>query len=110
MRQLEETRHEFHNATQNGISDADKRGGGLYPVTLRTDAGSQREEEVDLLSLDAALAKLAAHDPRLGQVVECRFFGGLTAAETAEAVGVSLRTVERDWTRARAHLVVLLDS
>jgi RNA polymerase sigma factor (TIGR02999 family) len=88
----------------------DKRGGGVYPVTLRTDAGGQREEEVDLLSLDAALAKLTAHDSRLGQVVECRFFGGLTAAETAEALGVSLRTVERDWTRARAHLAVLLDS
>jgi RNA polymerase sigma factor (TIGR02999 family) len=88
----------------------DKRGGGVYPVTLRTDAGAQREEEVDLLSLDAALAKLTAHDSRLGQVVGCRFFGVLTAAETAEALGVSLRTVERDWTRARAHLAVLLDS
>jgi RNA polymerase sigma factor (TIGR02999 family) len=85
-----------------------KRGGGVWPVTLRTDAGSGREETVDLLALDGALRMLTEHDARLGQVVECRFFGGLTAEETAEALGVSLRTVERDWTRARAHLVVLL--
>lgn len=85
-----------------------KRGGGVWPITLRTDSGSGREETVDLLALDGALRKLAEHDARLGQVVECRFFGGLTAEETAEALGVSLRTVERDWTRARAHLVVLL--
>jgi RNA polymerase sigma-70 factor, ECF subfamily len=88
--------------------DRHKRGGGARPVTLRTDAGSGQEETVDLLALDEALEKLAEHDARLGQVVECRFFGGLTAAETAEALGVSLRTVERDWTRARAHLVLLL--
>jgi RNA polymerase sigma factor (TIGR02999 family) len=85
-----------------------KRGGGGSPVTLRTDAGSRGEETVDLLALDEALAQLASHDPRLVQLVECRFFGGLTAAETAEAMGVSLRTAERDWTRARAHLMVLL--
>jgi RNA polymerase sigma factor (TIGR02999 family) len=85
-----------------------KRGGGAIVVTLRTDVGSGAEEPVDLLALDMALDKLAAHDARLGQVVECRFFGGLTAEETAGALGVSLRTVERDWTRARAHLVVLL--
>jgi RNA polymerase sigma-70 factor, ECF subfamily len=85
-----------------------KRGGGVSPVTLGTDAGGGRAETVDLLALDEALQRLAGHDPRLGQVVECRYFGGLTAEETAEALGVSLRTVERDWTRARAHLVVLL--
>jgi RNA polymerase sigma factor (TIGR02999 family) len=85
-----------------------KRGGGVAPVTLRTDAGSGGEEAVDLLALDEALEQLASHDPRLVRLVECRFFGGLTAAETAEAMGVSLRTAERDWTRARAHLRVLL--
>jgi RNA polymerase sigma factor (TIGR02999 family) len=85
-----------------------KRGGGVWPVTLRPDAGSGQEETVDLLALNEALETLAEHDARLRDVVECRFFGGLTAEETAEALGVSLRTVERDWTRARAYLVVLL--
>jgi DNA-directed RNA polymerase specialized sigma24 family protein len=75
---------------------------------MLTDAGNGHEETVDLLSLDEALGKLAAHGARLGQVEECRFFGGLTAAETAEALGVALRTAERDWTRVRAHLVVAL--
>jgi RNA polymerase sigma factor (sigma-70 family) len=48
--------------------------------------------------------RLATLDPRLGQVVECRFFGGLTEEETAEVVGVTPRTVRRDWTRAKGWL------
>jgi RNA polymerase sigma factor (sigma-70 family) len=63
----------------------------------------------DLLALDAALEQLGTLDPRLEQVVECRFFGGLSAGETAQALDVSLRTVERDWTRARAYLHELLE-
>ena len=54
-----------------------------------------------LLALDDALDRLAAHDPRQARVVECRFFGGLTEAETAEALGVTPRTVARDWVKAR---------
>ncbi|HEV7993261.1 MAG TPA: ECF-type sigma factor [Gemmatimonadaceae bacterium] len=57
-----------------------------------------------LLALDEALARLAERDARLARVVECRFFGGLTEDETAEALGVSPRTVSRDWMMARAWL------
>ena len=57
-----------------------------------------------LLALDEALERLAAVDPRQARVVECRFFGGLTGAETAAALGVTPRTVERDWVKARGWL------
>ena len=83
---------------------ADKRGGAEEKLSLEealvlTDA--KREE---LLALDGALVKLAARDPRLAQVVEMRFFGGLSTEETAAVLGVSPRTVKRDWTVARAWL------
>jgi RNA polymerase sigma factor (TIGR02999 family) len=83
-----------------------KRGGGLHPVTLDDDRhGAPEAGPPDrLLALDEALTALAVHDARMAQVVECRYFGGMTAPETAEALGLSLRTVERDWTRARAYL------
>lgn len=58
----------------------------------------------DLIALDEALERLAAVDERLGRVVECRFFGGLTEAETAVALGISQRTVARDWLMARGWL------
>ena len=57
-----------------------------------------------LVALDEALTALAQRDARLGKVVECRFFGGLSNEETAEVLGVSTRTVERAWKRAQAHL------
>jgi RNA polymerase sigma factor (sigma-70 family) len=57
-----------------------------------------------LLALDEALERLATLDSRQARVVELRFFGGLTAAETAEALGVTSRTVERDWVKARGWL------
>ena len=56
------------------------------------------------MALDEALAALAEKDPRLEQIVECRFFGGMSVKETAEALGLSLRSAERDWTRAKAYL------
>jgi RNA polymerase sigma factor (TIGR02999 family) len=85
-------------------SRARKRGGDrpidrLDDVEIAIDAQAEA-----LVELDEALDRLAAFDARLPRVVECRFFTGLTAEETAEALGVSLRTVERDWTRARAWL------
>jgi len=58
----------------------------------------------DLLALDEALERLAAVDPRAARVVECRFFGGLTEAETAEVLGVSRRTVAGDWVMAKGWL------
>jgi RNA polymerase sigma factor (TIGR02999 family) len=62
----------------------------------------------DLVAVDDALEKLAAADPRKARVVELRFFGGLSEDETAEALGVSLRTVQNDWAFARAYLYRLL--
>jgi len=64
--------------------------------------GAQRAE--DLLELDAALERLSLVNPRLAQVVECRFFAGYTEEETAAALGVTTRTVTRDWVKARAWL------
>jgi RNA polymerase sigma factor (sigma-70 family) len=62
------------------------------------------QPDVDLVAVDRALEKLAAEDPRKAQIVELRFFGGLSMAETAEALGVSLRTAHTDWAFARAWL------
>ena len=86
--------------------NAEKRGGGRVAVTLdeRLDLEYDERRWEDLLALDEALEALERHDERLARVVECRYFAGLTAAETAEALAMSQRTVERNWTRARAHL------
>lgn len=83
---------------------AAKRGGARVQVPLREDAAAIEMEAAELLALDEVLQMLTKHDERLSRVVECRFFGGLSVAETAEALGASVRTVERDWTRARAYL------
>lgn len=61
--------------------------------------------DVDLLDLDEALHALAAQSPRLAELVEYRFFGGMSIPETAEVLDLSTRTVERDWIKARAYLV-----
>lgn len=57
-----------------------------------------------MLGIEEALQGLERHDARMGRIVECRFFGGMSVADTAEAVGTSTRTVEREWARARAYL------
>lgn len=81
-----------------------KRGGGAVPTTL-TGKGLGASMELDeLLDLDRALDRLEALDPRLRQVVEYRYFGGLKDAEIGELLGVTRRTVQRDWSRARAWL------
>ena len=83
---------------------AQKRGGPRQRVTL-DDAHLAAEAEPDaLLELDDAMQRLAAFEPRLARVVECRFFGGLTESETAEALGITVRTVQRDWVKARVLL------
>lgn len=63
---------------------------------------------IDVLAVNEALERLMARDERLGRIVEYRFFGGMAEAEIAEALGVSTRTVERDWKRARAYLHTML--
>jgi RNA polymerase sigma-70 factor (ECF subfamily) len=81
---------------------AAKRGGGMWERTTLTDGAWVREFDVDgVLALDDALAAL---EPRQRQVVECRFFGGLEEQEIAAALGISERTVHRDWMKARAWL------
>jgi RNA polymerase sigma factor (TIGR02999 family) len=81
-----------------------KRGGGDRPVTLDDGAIAAPERADELLALDEALDRLAALDARQARVVEYRFFAGLTAQETAELLGVSVPTVDRDWRAARAYL------
>ncbi len=83
---------------------AAKRGGGQGPVTLDEGRIAVERQAEQLVAIDDALTRLATRDPRLGQVVDCRFFAGLSEEETAQAMGVSLRTAQRDWMRARAWL------
>lgn len=90
---------------------ATKRGGGERAVTFDESSGQGATgQSLDRwLAIDEALRRLEAKDERLARVVECRYFAGLTAKETAGAMGASVRTVERDWTRARAYLKQELD-
>lgn len=82
---------------------AEKRGGGAVLVTLGDEAAAAVRPD-ELLALDEALVRLGGIDPRQLRVVEYRYFAGLTAAETADALGVSTSTVEREWRGARAWL------
>lgn len=84
---------------------AERRGGGADHVTLDTVVSNQLFGDSDeALQVDAALAALAQVEPRLAQVVEMRYFGGMTDAEIAVALGLTDRTVRRDWDKARALL------
>jgi len=83
---------------------AAKRGGGVRLLALEEGAVPAEERADALVAVDEALTRLAEHDAGLAQVVECRFFAGLTEEETAEATGASLRTVQRQWRRAKAWL------
>lgn len=84
--------------------DRFKRGGDAIQVSLVEAAHVPAAERADVLALDEALEQLAALDPRKSRIVEMRFFGGLSLEETAEALGVSVATVRRDWSLARAWL------
>lgn len=81
-----------------------KRGGGMRRITLDDARLMPDEQAEEILALHDALERLAALDARLGRVVECRFFAGLSVPETAKALGCSARTVDREWQRARAWL------
>ena len=83
--------------------DAAKRGGGARKLALE-DFELSPERDPELIALDDALTSLAALDARQSQIVELRFFGGLSIEETAQAVGVSPATVKREWDSARAWL------
>jgi RNA polymerase sigma factor (TIGR02999 family) len=95
-------RHALINYAQSRI--AEKRGGGGEHVTLSNIADLSVETDEGMVALHEAMLRLAVEDPRLADVVECRFFGGYGEEDTARALGMSLRTVQRDWLKARAWL------
>lgn len=83
---------------------AGKRGGKAVHVTLGNAGAQETLPPEEMLALDAALERLEALEPRLRAVVEYRFFGGLSEREIAEVLGVTERTIQRDWAKARAWL------
>ncbi|MET0292886.1 MAG: ECF-type sigma factor [Steroidobacteraceae bacterium] len=89
--------------------NAAKRGGGLPEVTLETELGSLIADD-EVLRVDEALRSLAALEPRLAQVVEMRYFAGMTETQIGETLGLTERTVRRDWEKARLLLRDLLAS
>jgi RNA polymerase sigma factor (TIGR02999 family) len=85
--------------------NTEKRGGGAERILFEDEsAGSLATQAVEIIDLDVALDKLENLDPRLSRIVELRYFGGLSVEETAEVLSVSVRTVKRDWSIARAWL------
>lgn len=78
-----------------------KRGGGAGRITFDEDRIAVEDRPEALLQLDEALTWLGGLEPRLARVVECRFFGGASEEEVAQALGVTVRTVQRDWAKAR---------
>jgi RNA polymerase sigma factor (TIGR02999 family) len=81
-----------------------KRGGGTLQIPIDETAVLSPERGAELIALDEALERLAAHDPRKHRVVELRYFGGASSEEIAEILGVSAITVKRDWQVAKAWL------
>jgi len=82
----------------------EKRGGGVAVIQLDEALVFSPEQSSELLEVDAALHRLTELDPRQGKIVELRFFGGLTVDETAAVLGISPKTVKRDWSVAKAWL------
>ena len=90
---------------------AAKRGGGEMPADLAAcEIGGSVEQSEEMLAVDEALARLAALDPQQAQVVEMRYYGGMTVEETAEALAIAPRTVKREWAMAKAWLRVQISS
>lgn len=87
---------------------SEKRGGGNIAATLLDFDGAACPFDDRLLAVDEALSKLEALDPRAAKVIELRFFGGLTEAEAAETLDLSLATLKRDWDFARSWLATQL--
>lgn len=85
--------------------NAAKRGDGKAPLELDDNRIVTDDDTVAVLALDNAMKEVVAIDPRLEHIIECRYFAGLSVADTAEALGMAVRTVERDWQRARGYLL-----
>ena len=89
---------------------AERRGGGAVHLTLNTTlAGAAADSGDEVLRVHEALDSLSAMDARLGAVVELRYFGGLSEVEIAQALGVTERTVQRDWQKARLFLSTAME-
>lgn len=84
---------------------AEKRGAGNAPILLHEDRIAGGDDSLAVLALDNALRDIAEIDPRLEKIIECRYFAGLSVRETAEALDMAVRTVERDWQRAKGYLI-----
>ncbi len=82
-----------------------KRGGGMAPITLDEALAVSPDTGTDVVAVDEALAAFEKIDPRKAKVVELRFFGGLSVEETAEALGISVESVARDWRLAKVWLM-----
>ena len=87
-----------------------RRGGDYQRIELSAVEPAAQADQLDMLALDEALAQLAARDPRAAEVVKLRFFAGLTVAEAAAALGVSVATVENDWAYAKSWLKLQLSA
>lgn len=83
---------------------AQKRGGHRFPTSLDVDQIAIEDAAQELVDIDAALSRLQELDPRLAQIVEWRFFGGMTEEDVGEALGITARTVRREWLKAKAFL------
>lgn len=99
-------RHVLVNHARDRL--AAKRGSGVSVEQLDEDLDVPQEEDNSVVDIHEALEKLSDFDERLAQVVECRFFAGYTEQDTAVALGLTERTVRRDWAKARAWLRVAL--
>jgi RNA polymerase sigma factor (TIGR02999 family) len=88
---------------------AEKRGAGEVPLSLDEERVGGGDDSLAVLALDNALRKIAEIDPRLEKIIECRYFAGLTVQETAEALDMAVRTVERDWQRAKGYLLEMME-
>ena len=82
-----------------------KRGDGKDALELEDKRAVSDDDTLAVLALDDAMKVMAELNPRLEQIIECRYFAGLSVADTAEALGMAVRTVERDWQRARGYLL-----
>ena len=84
--------------------NAGKRGSGVTPLELEGGQYASEDDSLAVIALNDAIRGIARIDPRLEQVIECRYFAGLSIADTAAALGMTVRTVERDCQRVRGYL------
>jgi len=90
--------------------NAEKRGGGVKALTLEEHRVESADDSMAVLSLENAMRDMRELDPRLEEIIECRFFAGLSVTDTAQALGMSVRSVERGWQRARGYLASAMNS